>query len=214
MLIVGAGGLAKEVLEIFHQQNKLDNIFFYDDITINAPVKLYNRFIILRNIEQVIELFKTDKRFIIAVGIPSLRYKLYNRFIEVGGEYVSAFSPFAQIGHYGTLLAEGIIVMAGSIITNDVNIGCGCLINSNCTISHDTSIGKFVDISPGVQITGKCNIGEFCNIGTNVTILPRINVGDSVIVGAGAVVTKNVDEGLTVIGIPAARTKSKNDDIQ
>jgi hypothetical protein len=32
MLIIGAKGFAKEVLEIFHQQNKLQNIAFYDDV--------------------------------------------------------------------------------------------------------------------------------------------------------------------------------------
>ena len=32
MLIIGAKGFAKEVLEILHQKNDLQNIVFYDDV--------------------------------------------------------------------------------------------------------------------------------------------------------------------------------------
>ena len=203
MLIIGAGGLAKEVLEIFHQRGELNDLYFYDDINTNAPGKLYGLFPVLKNMEEVASLFKNDPRFTIGVGSPSTRYSLYNQFTVPGGRMVSAISPLAQTGHYGTSIAEGAIIMAGTIITNDVKIGMGCLVNPNCTISHDTLIGDFVEISPGVQITGHCSIGNFCNIGTNATILPAIKLGDHVTVGAGAVVTKEVGDGATVAGIPA-----------
>ena len=203
MLIIGAKGLAKEVLEIFHQKNELENIFFYDDISTGLPDKIYERFEILRTMEQAAILFKTDPCFIVAVGEPGLRFKLYNQFIAIGGQLVSAISPFAQVGNYGTTIAAGCIVMAGTVITNDVKIGMACLINPNCTISHDTVMGDFTELSPGVQITGNCFIGDFCNIGANATILPKIRLGNNATVGAGAVVTKDVAEGLTVTGVPA-----------
>ena len=202
MLIIGAKGLAKEVLEIFHQQNELANLFFYDDISTDVPL-LYGQFAVLRNMNQVAELFVTDNRFTIGIGEPELRFKMYNQFTQAGGQLVSVISPFAVIGHYGTVIAPGAIIMAGTFISNDVNIGMGCLINPNCSISHDTVIGDFVEISPGVQITGHCQVGGYCNIGTNATLLPKIKLGIKVTVGAGAVVTKNVADRLTVAGVPA-----------
>jgi sugar O-acyltransferase (sialic acid O-acetyltransferase NeuD family) len=203
MLIIGAKGLAKEVLEIFHQRNELENLYFYDDISDDVPEKLYGQFPVLRNMEEVAELFKTDKRFTIGVGKPALRFELYNQFKAGGGELVSAISPTAQIGYYGTSIAAGAIVMAGTVISNDVKLGIACLINPNCTISHDNIIGDFVEVSPGVHITGNCRIGDFCNIGTNAIILPKVELGNNVTIGAGAVVTKNVENWLTVAGIPA-----------
>jgi len=203
MLIIGAKGLAKEVLEIFHQRNELENIHFYDDVTKNFPDQLYGLFPVIKKVESVLELFKTDNRFIIGIGNPKLRFEMYSRFKTAGGKLVSAISPLSHIGHYGTTISEGAIVMAGTVITNDVTIGINCLINPNCTISHDTVIGDFVEISPGVKITGHCNIGDFCTIGANTTILPKLTLGNNVTVGAGAVVTKNVLEGLTVVGVPA-----------
>lgn len=203
MLIVGAKGLAKEVLEILYQRTEIENLYFYDDISDDVPEKLYGQFTVLRNREAVTELFKIDNRFILGIGNPVLRYKIYEQFINLGGQVVSAISPLAILGHYGSTIAKGTIVMAGAVITNDVTIGIGCLINPNSTISHDTFIGNFVEISPGVSITGNCRIGDFCNIGTNATILPKIRLGNNVTVGAGAVVTKHVDDGNRVAGVPA-----------
>jgi sugar O-acyltransferase (sialic acid O-acetyltransferase NeuD family) len=203
MLIIGAKGLAKEVLEIFHQQNELANLFFYDDISTDIPDLLYGKFKVLRNMEQVAKLFAIDNRFTIGIGKPELRFKMYNHFTKAGGQLVSVISPLAVIGHYGTVIAPGTIIMAGTVISNDVIIGMGCLINPNCTISHDTVLGDFIEISPGVQITGRCNIGDRCSIGTNAIILPETTLGRKVTAGAGAVVTKDVEEGLIVVGIPA-----------
>ena len=203
MLIIGAKGLAKEVLEIFHQRNELENIHFYDDVTENFTDYLYGSFPVVKSMESALEVFKKDHRFIIGIGNPDLRFEMYNRFKAAGGKLVSAISPLAQSGHYGTTIGEGAIVMAGTVITNDVTIGINCLINPNCTISHDTVIGDFVEISPGVKITGYCNIGDFCTIGANATILPKLRLGNRVTVGAGAVVIKDVKEGLTVAGVPA-----------
>lgn len=210
MLIIGAKGLAKEVLEIFHQRNEINEIFFFDDISCDMPDNLYGRFPVLKNMHQVVSLFKKDDRFVLGVGNPAIRFRLYTRFKEIGGKLQAAISPFAQIGNYGTTIAAGNIIMAGSIITNDVKIGLACLINPNCTISHDVVIGDFVEVSPGVHITGNSCIGNFCSIGSNATILPKVKLGNHVTVGAGAVVTKDVEDGLTVVGVPArihCRTK-------
>lgn len=209
MLIIGAKGLAKEVLEIFNQKKELDNLFFYDDISTDLPEKLYGQFTILRSMQQLVELFKEDNKFTIGVGKPAVRKKMHDLFISSGGKLVSAISPFAQIGHYGTTISDGCIIMAGSVITNDVNIGMGCLINPNCTISHDSQVGNFVEISPGVQITGHCIVGDYCTIGTGAIILPKVKLGDHVIVGAGAVVKSNVSAGETVVGVPAKALNKK-----
>ncbi len=203
LLIIGAKGLAKEVLEIFHQKNELASLFFYDDISTDVPDLLYGQFRVLRNMEQVAQLFENDNQFTIGIGNPILRKKMSNRFTLSGGQLISAISPKAIIGHYGTVIGTGAIIMSGTVITNDVKIGICSLINPNCTISHDTVIGDFVEISPGVNITGNCNIGDNCTIGTGAILLPKVKLGNNVIVGAGAVLIKDVEDGLTVVGIPA-----------
>ncbi len=204
MLIVGAKGFAKEVLEILNQLNDINEIVFYDDVNMDIPSYLYNIFPILKTPGEANNYFKVkDARFTIGVGNPVLRKQLYDKFSLLGGIFESTISPKAIIGSFSTHIEFGCNIMSGSVLTNDVKIGIGSLINLNCTIGHDSVIGKFVEMSPGVHISGNCQIGSYTSIGSNAVILPRINIGENVIVGAGAVVTENVPSNSMVLGIPA-----------
>lgn len=76
MLVIGAKGFAKEVLEIFHQQGKTNNIAFYDDVNENIGDLLYDKFPILKSEEQVVEFFDNyGYEFTIGIGSPKLRKK-------------------------------------------------------------------------------------------------------------------------------------------
>lgn len=204
MLIVGAKGFAKEVLEVLYQLHDIENVVFYDDVSEDLPKQLYERFDILRNAEEVEKYFQNvDTRFTIGIGGPVLRKKMFDKFTALGGVFTSTISPKANIGHFGNEIEIGSNVMTGTVITNDIHLGKGVLINLNCTIGHDSSIGDFVEMSPGVHVSGNCKIGSYSNIGTNATILPKITIGKNVVVGAGSVVTKDVPDNCLVVGVPA-----------
>lgn len=204
MLIIGAKGFAKEVLEILYQNNRMENLAFYDDVNDDILGELYNQFPILKNINEAKNHFKNvTNKFTIGIGNPKLRKILYDKFTDIGGEFTSTISLKADIGNFGNVIENGCNIMTGTIITNDITIKKGTIINLNCTIGHDTVIGEFVEISPNVSISGNCKIGNYSVIGTNATILPKIKIGQNVIVAAGAVVTKDVPDNCMVAGIPA-----------
>lgn len=208
MLIVGAKGFAKEVLEVVHQLNDVEHLVFYDDVNTNIAEKLFGRFPVLRNLDEAVNYFKTyDNRFTVGIGNPVLRKKLFNMFQSIGGEFTSTISPLAQIGSFGNTIEEGCNIMTGTVITSDIVIKKGVLINLNCTIGHDSIIGDFVEMSPGVHVSGNCVIGDYSVLGTNATVLPKVTIGKNVIVGAGSVVTKDVPDNCLVVGIPAVIKK-------
>lgn len=208
MIIIGAKGFAKEVLEIYSQMGYDKKIYFYDDINHDLRESLFDKFKILKTLEEVELIFKNeDNRFSIGIGDPKLRYIIGIKFKDIGGNLFTVVSPYARIGCFGNRIGDGVIIMTGTVITNDIKICEGVLINLNCTIGHDSLIGKYSELSPGVHISGRCEIGDFCKIGTGAVILPGVKLGKNVVVGAGAVVTKDIKSNSMVAGIPARLVK-------
>ena len=210
MLILGAKGQAKEILEILYQSKYNDTIVFYDDISKDSRKLVFGSFQILNNVEEVKEFYNNRQfKFSIGIGNPLLRYRLYKKFEKIGGELTSTVSPRSDIGHYGIKINKGCNIASGVVITSDIKIGKGCLINYNVTIGHDSIVDDFVELCPKVSISGNCRIGKQSFIGANATILPNINIGFNSIVGAGSVVTKDVPDNTTVVGVPARIIKTK-----
>jgi sugar O-acyltransferase (sialic acid O-acetyltransferase NeuD family) len=208
MLIIGAKGFAKEVLEIFHQLNQLDSIAFYDDINPDIPKFLYEGFPILKNEEEAKDYFiKNGAEFTIGIGNPLLRYRLFDKFKKLGGKYVSSLSPLSVIGHYGVEIGEGSNVLSNAILSNSVKIGKGCIVYYNVLITHDCLVGDFVELSPNAILLGNVEVGSFSQIGANATVLPKVKIGKNVIIGAGSVVTKDIPDNCLALGTPAKVVK-------
>ncbi len=204
MLIIGAKGFAKEVLEVLNQSGEIDDLAFYDDISNDVNEILFDRFPVIRNLQDAANYFKTiDNRFTIGIGNPILRKKLYGVFKDLGGVFTSTISNESSIGNYDVSIGIGCNILTKSIISNSVTIGMGAILYFNSIVTHDCKIGDFVEISPSAVILGRCSISDYCQIGANSTILPNLNIGKNVIVGAGAVVTKDIPDNSVVAGIPA-----------
>jgi sugar O-acyltransferase (sialic acid O-acetyltransferase NeuD family) len=204
VIVIGAKGLAKEVLGVLIQHS-LANIYFFDNLSSDAPDKLYGKFPVLTSVDDAVRIFKetNDPSFTLGLGSPAHRLKLTKLLEEAGGVLTSAISKHAHIGSFGNSIEAGCTILDGAVITNGVTIGRGCLINPHVSISHDAHVGDFVEISPGVRLTGACEVGDFSVIGTNAVILPKVKIGQNVIIGAGAVVTKDVPDNSLVVGVPA-----------
>ncbi len=210
MLIVGAKGFAKEVLEICFQNNEIENLAFYDDVNKDIGSLLFHRFPILNSIEQAKHYFENiDRRFTIGIGNPKLRKKLVKKFTGIGGVLSSTISNNTHIGNFNVLIGEGANIFAGVKISNSVAIGKCPLIYYNTIITHDVVIGDFVELSPSVTILGRSRVNNNTQIGAGAIILPDLEIGKNTIIGAGAVVTTNIPDDCTAIGIPAKIIKKK-----
>lgn len=209
MIIVGAKGMAKELLEVIFTELQMneEDICFFDNVN-EYHTKFYNKFSILKSFDEVNTYFRTiNNEFTLGIGNPNLRRSMAGKFINLGGLLTSVISTNAKIGSFNTVIGNGSQIMQGVVITNDVKLGVGVLVNVNSSISHDTEIGDFTEIACGVTIPGRCNIGENVFIGSNATLNPDITIGDNAIIGAGAVVLSNVSSNATVVGNPAKPIK-------
>jgi sugar O-acyltransferase (sialic acid O-acetyltransferase NeuD family) len=204
MIIVGAKGLAKELLEVCYQLGQTDNLVFFDNVSSDLPDQLFGQFPILKSEIEVKAHFNDfSKVFALGLGNPKLRMNMCELFENWGGILNSIISPQASIAIFGTAIGAGATILANATITGSAQIGKGLLMYPNAVVTHDCILGDFVELSPGATILGDCRIGNRTHIGANASILPKLTLGDEVAVGAGAVVTKSIEEYQTVKGVPA-----------
>lgn len=209
MVVIGAGGLASEILETLLEQYKSSEIFFFDDINQFETKYLFEEFPILTTLEDVkLHFDKTgDYKFCIGFGGINHKINLVDEFKSFGGELTSVISSLAYVSSYNVSIGEGVIIMPGVKISNNVEIGKCSLIYYNSVITHDCIIGNYCEISPSVNLLGRCEIKNEVFVGANATILPDVIVSNNATIGAGSVVTKDVNINTTVIGIPAKLKK-------
>lgn len=203
MLIIGAKGHAKEILDVLVKIDPNMNIIFYDDISENLPSSLFDKYKIVRTLDEAKILFSSDPLFILGIGGPTVRKKLADKFIAIGGKLESVIAPSARIGSFNITLGKGLNIMHDVLISSNVRIGDGSLINAMASIHHDTEIGEYCEISPGVHICGEVKIGNFVFIGAGAVVIPKVRIGNNCIIGAGSVVIRDIADNSKAVGIPA-----------
>jgi sugar O-acyltransferase (sialic acid O-acetyltransferase NeuD family) len=207
MLIAGAKGFAKQILDVFFQLNQEAGLVFFDDYDPEL-LSLYE-FPVLKSEELARKYFKENgKSFALGVGNPKTRHFMKTKLEKAGGELSSLISPLSRIARE-TTLGQGCTILTGAVIENDAWLGEGVLINLNASICHDCRIGNYVEISPGAVVTGGCSIGDFSFIGAGAVITPQVSIGSNVVIGAGAVVTKDIGDNTVAVGVPARAIKSR-----
>ncbi len=213
MVVLGAGGFAKELTQILISDkygfNEKD-LFFFDDVSDVIGKKLFNKFHILDSTARVEEVFKNvSPDYCLGIGSTKARYLLYKKFKKLEGKIKTIIAKNSTIGIYEMDIREGVTIMSEVIVSNSVSIGKCSLINVNVMIGHDSVIGDFCDISPGVIITGHCQIGNYVQIGSGAIILPGVKIGENSIISAGSVISQNIPENSKVVGTIPSRVIEK-----
>ena len=210
MIVVGAGGFAKEIIEILIKNDGYDNsnLFIFEEI--DKKKSSFYGFKILQEMDEVKKVFDTlSPDFCLGVGTVIARYNLCKKFENSGGNLVSVVSSNSSIGKYDVKIGNGTCVMSSSTISNGVSIGKGVLVNADVLAGHDVTIGDFSDISPGVKLTGHSMVGRFVTIGTSAVILPGVKIGDNSMIAAGSVVSNDIPNNSMVVGIVPSRIVKK-----
>lgn len=197
LIILGAGGFAREAFQWMDSSQYHVIGFFLDepkvDTRLHAP--------------QIHTLTgHPGVRFLTAVGDPIGRQILSERAMAAG------LIPCDPIIHSTALVGDAkfgrnIIICPGSVITTDVVISDGALINLNCTVGHDAVLDKYVTLSPGVNVSGNVRIGTRSYLGTNSSVRERVQIGSDCFLGMGAVLIKDMPAGEVWTGIPARLKK-------
>ena len=202
MLVLGARGHAIELLQVLEDIGEQD-LCFYDDVNPDVPAQLFGRYPVLRSPAEAMQHLSHDPRAALGIGGGRLRERLADRVRQWGGQLHSVIAPSANVGRHAVVLETGLNLMHSVMISNEVCVGEGSLINARAALHHNVVVGRYCEVSPGAQLLGHVRVGNYSQVGAGAVVLPRITIGESATVGAGAVVTRHVADNEVVAGIPA-----------
>lgn len=204
LMIIGASGHGKVVVDIAQKMNRWESIMFLDKSFDIAECLGYQVALDDGTYEQYIG----EYDFFVAIGNNIIREKILTHLEELNASIATLIHPNAVISS-DVRINYGTVIMGGVVINPSTSIGKGCIINTSSSIDHDNRIEDYVHISPGAHLAGNVKIGKRCWLGIGSIVSNNINICSDCMFGAGAVVTKNIVEQGMYIGIPA-KIKKEN----
>lgn len=207
LIIIGAGGHGRVVLDIILAGGKYKPVGFLD----NNPA-IHGRRVdglpILGDAHQLPDLLKNGvKRAVIAIGDNGARRAIGEALDRNGFEIVNAIHPSARIAANASL-GKGVVAAAGSLVCAHCQIGDYVILNTGCIVDHESMIGTAAHICPGVKLAGHVTVESGAFVGIGSTVIQGVRVGFESIIGAGAVVIRDVEPMTTVVGVPAKTIKA------
>lgn len=209
IVIVGAGGHAQVVADIFFQHRKLGDSFqpigYVDD---NQGLK-GSSFLGLPVLGKLDWLTKNRDQFdqvIIAIGSNKIRMQVAELLESLLISFATAIHPSAIIGS-AVEIGSGSIVCANVVINPGTYIGKHAIINTAATVDHHSHVQEFAHLAPGTHTGGEVSIGRGAFLGVGALVLPRQKIGQWATIGAGALVNVNVPDDEVVVGVPARPIK-------
>ncbi len=206
VIILGAGGHGRVVLDILRQSKTYKPVGFLDN-----NKGLHGRRVdglpVLGGLESLSEVRGHGVRgAVVAIGDNGVRRELGD-VVERGElELISAVHSSAQLASNASI-GKGVVIAAGALVCAHCQIGDYAILNTGCIVDHETMIGTSVHICPGVRLAGHVVVESGAFVGIGATVVQNVRIGFEAVVGAGAVVTQDVEPMTTVVGVPARTIK-------
>lgn len=197
LIIIGAGGYAKSVLDAIDYYNYQVK-GFVDQYSEEKEHLGYP--ILAKELEDIED--KEKYFYFIAIGNNERRRKWYNKLRDLNLRLINVvdrsaiISPEAKIGT-GCFFGKMSVVNAKAVIHSN------CIINTKALVEHGCEVHRHANISTNSVINGDVIVGTGSFIGSSSVTLGQLTIGEWSTVGAGAVVTQSVGDGVTVAGVPA-----------
>lgn len=205
LIIVGAGGYAKSVLDSIDYMN-FQMFGFIDDI---KPIGMIHQgYPILGNSIDCVE-FPEEYVYFIAIGNNAKRKVWYDKLKEKKLSLINVIDKSALVSP-ATVIGEGCFIGKLAILNHGSSIGDDCVINTRALVEHGCCIKNHVNLSTNSTLNGDviCEEGSF--IGSGTVVNGQLTIGEWALVGSGAVVIKDVKKSTVVVGVPAKEINSNN----
>lgn len=172
LLILGAGGHGKVVLDVAESMKCYENIHFLDDGKEIGEEVLGHQ--VVGKIAECHLHIKDYTDAIVALGNNEIRLELTKKLKELGYHVPILVHPTSAVSQY-TTIKEGTVIMPQAVINADSKIGKACIINTGAIIEHD------------------CIVGDGSHIAYRAVLGGGAKVGCKVLVDIGSIVGRNIE---------------------
>jgi acetyltransferase-like isoleucine patch superfamily enzyme len=167
LVIVGAGGLGKEIACLVSDMTDFYVKGFYDDGLAHGECVL-GKYEVLGNIQSLMEI-QTDVSVVIAFGNPKMRKKCWDTLQENANiHFPNIIHPTALIMNAERIQwGKGVIVFPHAVLTTDLSIGNNVVVHTGASVHHDVSVGNHSVIMPGARLVMSEQFSEISFIESN-----------------------------------------------
>ncbi|WP_213456062.1 acetyltransferase [Rhizomonospora bruguierae] len=200
LVIVGAGGFARETAAAVRATDRWNLLGFLDDDPA-LPGTVRGGVPILGGTADV----PPGAAVVVCVGNPrafDVRTGLVRRLALPTDRYATIVHPAASVPA-GCVLGPGTVLLAGAVLTADVAVGAHVAVMPQAVLTHDDVVGDFATVASGVRLGGGVRIGSGAYLGAGCLVRESVAVGEYAQVGMGAVVLRDVPPGQVWVGNPA-----------
>lgn len=207
LLIVGAGGLARETASAVAAVNAavpgtFDLLGYLDD----DPARHGTVFEGARVLGPVsVAADHPGAGVVVCTGSPvdySSRRRLCERLDLPADRYRTVSHPTAALGA-SCSVGPGSILLANVVATASVRIGAHVAVMPGACFTHDDVIGPYATFGAGARLAGGVTVGEGAYVGAGALVREGCRIGAWALVGMGSVVLRDVPPYEVWAGAPA-----------
>jgi UDP-perosamine 4-acetyltransferase len=207
VVIIGAGGHGKVVLDILRAAGKYVPAGFVDADTTLAGMKVgglpvFGPGNVLPKIRQ-----QKIRHAIVAIGDNRTRQRYAALLREQGFELINAIHPPASVSA-AAALGENVVIAAQATVCTEARLADCVIVNTSAVVDHECDVAEAVHVCPGAHLAGRVRVGAAAFIGLGANVIQCMTIGEHAVVGAGAVVIEDVPAYATAVGVPARVIKS------
>lgn len=207
LIIIGAGGLAKEVYFLVKEINKMKKTWQFLGFADKEDFgkEIIDGYTVIGDDEFVLNEFK-GIALAVAQGFTNSRKRIYEFYKKFGIFDFPNFIHPSVIGDFDSLkIGKGNIVLPCVVFCPDVEIGDANFINKCVVIGHDVKMSNCCVTNSCANISGNVLLGDCCLVGASSVIHQGVTLAAGSKLGLGSALTQDTVEQATYIGNPAKK---------